>query len=298
MSVNHLTLRQLQAIKAVYDTCQVSAAAEKLAVSQSAASVLLGQAEETLGARLFDRSTRRVSPTDSVEQIIGIVTRILEDVTAIGAVVTDLKKLERGVVRIAATPATGIALLPATVKRFMENHPHIKLDMKDCAPDQFLSFILTERVDFGLGIPPADKSDFDWRLLHRDPIMLVMHRNHPLAQGTSVRWRELDGLDFIMNRRDYGVRSQVEENLRIAGVKVNEVAEIGFLYSAEWMIACGMGVAAFPARLAGAINDPNLVSLPLVDPAVARPMAIITKRGRSQSPSVQRFIDLLVQDLG
>lgn len=297
MSVSHLTLRQLQAIKAVYDTRQISAAAERLSVSQSAASVLLGQAEETLGTRLFDRTTRSVVPTAAVEQIIGIVTRILGDVAAIGAAVTDLKELERGVVRIAATPATGIALLPPTVKKFIAAHPRVELELNDCAPDQFYTMIRNEQVDFGLGIPPEDRTEFDWHILHDDPIHLVCHRDHPFARQDTVDWAALDRVPMIIPRRNYGVRRQVEDTMRDVGATLNVVAEIGFLYSAEWMMACGMGFAAFPSRLANAVSDPGLVSRPLTNPRVTRSMAVISKRGRSLSPSARKFVDMLDETL-
>ncbi|MBY5972329.1 LysR family transcriptional regulator [Ferrimonas balearica] len=297
MSVSHLTLRQLQAIRAIYDAGQISAAAEALAVSQSAASVLLGQAETTLGTRLFDRTTRRVTPTEAVEQIIGIVNRILSDVASIDAVMTDLKELERGVVRVAATPATGIALLPRTVERFLSAHPRIHLEMNDCAPDQFFSLISEEKVDFGIGIPPADRADFDYRVLHHDPVHLVCHRTHPLARRPHVAWRALDGEPLILARRNYGVREQVEATIRAAGGTPNVVSEIGFLYSAEWMVASGMGMAAFPARLAQAIRNPEVVVVPLVDPVITRTMAVISRRGRSLSPPAQRFVELLAADL-
>ncbi len=297
MFVSHLTLRQLQAIRAIYDAGQISAAAEALAVSQSAASVLLGQAEATLGTRLFDRTTRRVAPTEAVEQIIGIVKRILSDVASIDAVMTDLKELERGVVRIAATPATGIALLPRTVERFLAAHPRIQLDMNDCAPDQFFSLIREEKVDFGIGIPPMDRADFNYRVLHNDPVHLVCHRKHPLAGRTQVAWRALDSEPLILARRNYGVREQVEATIRAAGGTPNVVSEIGFLYSAEWMVASGMGLAAFPARLAQAIRNPEVVVLPLVEPVITRTMAVINRRGRSLSPPAQKFVEMLAEDL-
>lgn len=297
MTVTHLTLRQLQAIRAIYDKGQISAAAEELSVTQSAASVLLGQAETTLGARLFDRTTRRVTPTEAVEQIIGIVNRILSDVASIGSVMTDLKELERGVVRIAATPATGIALLPPTVQRFVADHPRIHLDMNDCAPDQFFTLIREEKVDFGIGIPPADRTEFDWRVLHHDPVHLVCRRTHPLARHPSVPWAALDGEPLILARRNYGVREQVEATIREAGATPNVISEIGFLYSAEWMVACGMGSAAFPARLARAIRNPEVVIVPLVDPVITRTLAVITRRGRSLSPPAERFVQMLAHDL-
>ena len=58
------SVRQLRAFAAVYYTGQVSAAAERLALTQPAVTVLLRELEERLGVKLFDRSTRslRQSP--------------------------------------------------------------------------------------------------------------------------------------------------------------------------------------------------------------------------------------------
>jgi DNA-binding transcriptional LysR family regulator len=298
MSISHLTLRQLQALRGIYDTGRISAAAENMSVSQSAVSVLLAQTEAALGARLFDRTTRRIAPTEAMEQIIGIVTRILGDVSSIGLVMNDLQELERGVIRIAATPATGIALLPATVKRFKQTHPGIHLDMNDCAPDQFFPLIRDEKADFGVGIPPADRSEFDWRTLHDDPIHLVCHRTHHLAQKSDVTWADLDGMPLILSRRSYGVRMMVENAISAAGGTPNVVHEIGFLYSAEWMVACNMGLAAFPGRLAFAMSNPDLCIRSITEPVVTRRLAVITKRGRSLSPSALAFVEMLHVDLG
>ncbi|KAA2313904.1 LysR family transcriptional regulator [Pseudooceanicola sediminis] len=297
MSISHLTIRQLRAIHAIYATGRVSAAAQRLNVSQSAVSVLLGQAEAAMDTRLFDRTTRSLSPTQAVEQMIGIVERILGDLDALDHAVRELKVLERGTVRIGATPATGIALLPAVVRRYKAEYPNILIIMNDCAPDQLFSIIETERVDFGLGLPPPDRMRFDWQPVHNDPLNVVLHRDHPLAAQDTVRWAQLDMQPLIASRRDYGVRELVEATLKSVGARANIVNEIGFLYSAEWMAACDMGLCVFPRRLAEAIHTPEVVFRPLVDPVVSRPISVLTRRGRSMSPPAARFVELLLAEL-
>lgn len=297
MTISHLTLRQLRAVHAIYTTGRISAAAQRLNVSQSAVSVLLAQAEAAMDTRLFDRTTRSLSPTQAAEQMIGIVERILGDLDALDHAVRELKVLERGTVRIGATPATGIALLPSVVRRYKAAYPNITIVMNDCAPDQFFSIIETEKVDFGLGMPPPDRMRFDWSLVHNDPLHVVLHADHPLAQQGTVRWAQLDMQPLIASRRDYGVREQVEATLKSVGAQANIVNEIGFLYSAEWMAACNMGLCVFPLRLAQATHTPQVVYRPLVDPVVSRPVSIVTRRGRSMSPPAARFVELLIAEL-
>ncbi len=297
MSVSHLTLRQLRAIAAVYSAGSISAAAERLSVTQSAASMLLIQAEAALGTRLFDRTTRSLSPTQAAEQMIGIVDRILGDLDALDQVTSDLEGLNRGQVRLTATPATGMALLPETVRRYRALYPGITLVLNDCAPNQFFSFIREQKVDFGLGTPPADRTEFDWRHVHDDPLCVVCYRGHPWAERSHVGWRELDGVPLIVSRRDYGARILIEETMQSLRLKPRIAAEIGFLYSAVWMVACDIGVSIFPNSLARTIRDPGVISIPLVEPVVTRPMGVVTLRGRTLPPSAEHFVKMLISDL-
>ncbi|MDF1774788.1 MAG: LysR family transcriptional regulator [Rhizobiaceae bacterium] len=296
-ALNRLTLRQLQAVQAVYEAGRVSAAAERLNISQSAASVLLGQAEESLGARLFDRTTRSLAPTKLAEQIIGLVSRILGDIDTLGTVAEDMLGLQTGRVRLAATPATGIALLPHTVRRFKSAYPHIFIGMNDCAPDQFFSSLREEDIDFGLGVPPPDTGEFLYQTIHDDPLYLLCHDDHRLSAYNAVPWAELDGEPIIISRRKYGVREQVLTAIRNAGGNPNVVNEVGFLFSAEWMVACGMGLCIYPSRLAKTVTDRSVRLIPLTDPVISRKIAIVYKRDRSISPPAAMLVKMLVEDL-
>src|SRR6187549_823438 len=90
------TVRQLRAFVAVYQLRKLSAAAEQLFVTQSAISVLVRQMEEGLGARLFDRTTRSLQPTQAAAEAIVVAERILRDVESLGAGLRDLTQLRRG----------------------------------------------------------------------------------------------------------------------------------------------------------------------------------------------------------
>ena len=79
------TLRQLRAFLAVYQMRQLSAAAQKLFVTQSAVSMLIRQLEEGLGTRLFDRTTRSLKPTAAAEEMLSTVERVLRDVDSLSA---------------------------------------------------------------------------------------------------------------------------------------------------------------------------------------------------------------------
>jgi DNA-binding transcriptional LysR family regulator len=297
MSVSSLTLKQLRAIQQVYRTGQISAAADALNITQSAASVLLRQAESVLGATLFDRTTRSLSPSAAGESVIGLVERILGDLSTLEDTIRGLRDLERGRIRLTATPATGLTLLPPTVRNFRASYPAVSLILDDCAPDQFYSNILEQRADFGIGTEPEDKSALDWESLHSDPLCIICAAEHPFARRDAIGWAELVDQPLILSRRDYGVRGLVERTLAMLDIRPRIAAEVGFLGSAAWMSACGIGLAILPGRLANAQPAPGIRTVPLVDPLVKRDAGLVKRRRHTLSPSSERFVDMLAADL-
>jgi DNA-binding transcriptional LysR family regulator len=297
MGVEHLTLKQLRAVVAVYRTRQMSAAAHQLNVTQSAMSVLIRQCESALGIRLFDRTTRSVTPTRAGENAYGVAQRVLGDVETLIHTMHDLQDLQHGTVRVAATPATGMAMLPKTVQRYRIDHPGVALVLDDCAPNQFLADIREEKVEFGVGVPPGDDdAQFDSRLIFNDQLMLVCSADHPFAQMERVRWRELENQPLILSRRDYGVRDIVELSLLKLGIRAQVSAEIGFLSSASWLTACGLGHCVLPRQLAELRDFDGLAIRPLEEPVVTRAIAVVTKKGRSLSPASSAFVGYLMDD--
>ena len=128
------SVRQLRAFVAVYHTGQVSAAAQQLALTQPAVTVLLRELEGKLGLKLFDRSTRSLRRTEAAAEAIGFAERALAELEALGASMAELAGARRGRVRIAATSTVAQTLLPPVMRRFLDTHPEVAVEIEDVAP--------------------------------------------------------------------------------------------------------------------------------------------------------------------
>ncbi|MCB1397350.1 MAG: LysR family transcriptional regulator [Rhodobacter sp.] len=299
MSLEQLTLKQLRALAAVYRAGQLSAAARDLNVTQSAVSVLIKQIETVLGVQLFDRTTRRLVPTMACDNAIGPVERILDDLRMLDLSVRDLRDLNRGTVRLSATPATGMALLPEAVRRFRTAWPKIDLIVDDCAPNQFLKDILAEKVDFGIGVAPPDDGAFVSTPLTDEVLCAILPQMHPLAKADSVPWSSLADEPLVLSRRDYGVRDIVETTLlSVTGRPPRVAAEVAFLSSATWMAAAGIGLCVLPERIARLFFSDALVVVPLRNPTIHRAISLVVKKDRSLAPAARRFVEILKDSMG
>jgi DNA-binding transcriptional LysR family regulator len=291
------TLRQLRAFLAVYQLRQLSAAAQKLFVTQSAVSMLIRQLEEGLGARLFDRTTRSLKPTAAAEEMLSTVERVLRDVDSLSADFRELSTLERGRVTLAITPTLAALLLPDAIRVFSEQYPKVRVLVNDCAPDQFISRILGEHVDFGIGTPERPGPEVETQRIMRDHLALVCRADHPLARLRVVRWSDLGRHPVITVRPGYGVRPLIDGTAAAAGVVLDVVNEVSFLSTALWMTASGMGASIMPSAFARAAGNPSLVIKVLSGPRVARDVSVVTKRGHSLSAAARSFIEVLKQSL-
>ncbi len=287
------TLRQLRAFVQVHRLRKLGAAAEKLFVTQSAVSMLIRQLEEGLGARLFDRTTRSLQPTAAANEMLATAERILRDVDALSSSFRTLSTLERGRVCFATTPTLASFLLPDAIRAFGAAYPQVRVVVDDCAPDQFISRIIGEHVDFGIGTPEHPGAEVETRMLLRDHLALVCPANHPLARARSVRWGDLAGHPIVTMRTGYGVRPLIDGTAAGAGVILNVVNEVSFMSTALWMTASGMGASIMPSAFARASNNTSLVIRPISTPRVSRDISVVIKRGRSLSTASIRFLATL-----
>ncbi len=262
------TVRQLQAFMAVYRLRKLGAAAAQLFVTQSAISVLIRQLEEGLGVRLFERTTRSLQPTEAAHETVAIAERILRDLETLSAGCRDARELRRGQVSVAITPTLAAMLLPGAVRTFTQEYPGIQVHVNDCAPNQFLTLIVGEQADFGIGTPEHAGGEVE--------------AGHPVITG----------------RPGYGVRHLIDLSATTAGVGLRVANEVSFQSTALWMADCGMAVAIMPTAYAR--QSPlgsRLVIKPLHEPRVPRDVYVVTKRGRHLSPACEAFVHTLRQSM-
>lgn len=118
---------------AVVEARSFSGAAERLGLSKSAVSKHLSRLEDALGARLLNRTTRRISVTEVGEIYYAHCARILAEAEAAEAAVSQLRSVPSGRLRINAPMSFGLAHLSPAITSFMQAYPEItvELDLDD-----------------------------------------------------------------------------------------------------------------------------------------------------------------------
>ncbi|HNJ45384.1 MAG TPA: LysR family transcriptional regulator, partial [Ottowia sp.] len=171
-----LSLRQLEAFVQVADSGSFRRAAARLGQAQPVLSRLIGQAEQTLGARLFDRDTRRVEITPAGRELLPLAQRLLRDFDDTLGDFGAFMAGRSGRVSMVVLPSVSVAWVPRAMAAFARTHPQVNFALAEAPADTLLALLEAGRADFGISVRPAPQQRLHYRHLQDDPFVLVCRR--------------------------------------------------------------------------------------------------------------------------
>ncbi len=192
-----MELTQLEFFLMVVEQGSFSKAAVRVYRTQPAVSIAIRRLEEEIGAPLFDRSQKTPTLTDAGELVYDYARRILTLRDQAQNVVSELRSLQRGRVRIGANESTSLYILPHLILEYREQHPNVKVEIFRQVSERLPREVLDRNVDFALlAFEPVD-SDLESFPILRDELVLIMSPDDPLAKCESLKIEELGEQSFV-----------------------------------------------------------------------------------------------------
>jgi DNA-binding transcriptional LysR family regulator len=237
-----MRLRHIEVFHAVYSTGSVTRAAEVLSVSQPSVSKVLAHAEQQLGYALFDRIRGKLIPTPEADQLFTHVKRVSDSVDRLRHLAENLRAAEQGSIRIAATPAFGIDLLPRAIASYRQMHPETVFLVETLHHDEITAALQESRIDLGLAFEPELVAGIARIPLARASFVALAPPDMEFGNAAYVSIADLGGLDFIRldNRGPLG--RLLSNHIETSGVALNQVAYAETYQVAKALVAHGVGV--------------------------------------------------------
>jgi DNA-binding transcriptional LysR family regulator len=292
------TIKQLQAFVLACRFGVLTRAAEEMFITQPAVSVLIRQLELALGMRLFDRTSRSLSPTVAAREILPTVERMLRDLESLKSSVKELADRERGHLRFAATPSIAGAIVPKLIAEYRTLYPNIEVSIDDAAPDRLSAPTLTGDVEFSIGTLSEAPEGLTLQCLARDYLCAICRKDSKLARKRRIRWDDTLSYPWIAVKANIGIRSLIDEALFTLGVRKQVQYEVAYMTTGLAMAQAGLGIAIFPGMLLGSFPHPDLVARKLEAPVVTRDVSLIRRAQHSLSPAAESFVALWYERLG
>ena len=276
---------------AVAETSNFTRAAEQCLVVQSALSHQIARLERELGAKLFERTSRRVRLTPAGEAFLPAARQALDAAERARAEVAAATGEIRGRLAIGAISTVAAVDLPAVLKQFHLRHQEVRISLRTGPSEE-----LTERVRQGtldaafLGLPLGVRPQgVRGRELARGDLVAVVAPDHPLADKENVDLRRLADETFVDFPAGTAGRAHADAAFAAAGVRREVAFEVTAADFMARLIRQGLGIGMLPAAFV-----PELPDLPIVRlrDAPARIEHLIWSRFQP-SPAAAAFLSAL-----
>jgi DNA-binding transcriptional LysR family regulator len=261
-----LDTRLLRAFVTVAEELNFTRAAQRLFIAQQALSSQVQQLETRLGARLFERTTRRVSLTEAGERLL---PHALGALRALDAGVEELeaaRRAARATLRVGLSGTAMVPLVGETMRLFAERHPDLQLKVSNTGLNEPSAGLKDARVDVAFVRPPFTADGISMVTVLTEDRFAVLPPTHPLASREYVRpedvvrepWIWVEGTD-PETRAFWSLEEFRDGKPLRAGTPVNSVEEAFGAVAAGVAITCQ---AESAVRAVGA-GFPQLRFVPL-----------------------------------
>ena len=295
MNIN-CDILDLRVFSAVMELGNFHRAAEVLNMSQPSLSRRVKKLEQTLGAELFERSTRSVVPTAAGRELVPLVRRLLDEFDTSLFSFRGSGPERGGLMSIACIPTAAFYFLPAVIRRFRKVYPRYRFRILDLPANDGLVSVSRGEVEFGINLMGASEPDLDFMPLKEDPFVLAARRDSPIAQKRSVTWRDLKPYPLITVFRSSGNRLLMDAALSKHNISLDWAYEVTHLSTSLGLVEAGLGISVLP-RMATPLSDhPILVTRPVEHPKISRTIGVVRRRGANLSPGAHQFLQMLIEE--
>ncbi len=264
--------------------------AERLNLDQSALTRRIQKLEHFLGFRLLDRTTREVLLTAAGQSFYHENAHLLEQYEASVETARRIAEGKTGVLRVAYMAFAATELMPRTVLRFREQHPHVEVQLTYIRTQGQKLALANSEIDLGFMIGPFDHPEFDSTLLTSEVLYAVTPLKHPLLQKASLDPSDLDGQPLILGdvREWAEFRWRLSDLFNAEGVALTPTLEASNTLALIGLVAAGLGITIYPESLIGYLGQ-NVAVRPIDHPSF-RSETILTARRGKRSTLVTSFI--------
>ncbi len=260
----NISLIQIQYLIALDEHRNFIKAAEACFVTQPTLSMQMKKLEDELGVLIFDRSKQPIVTTSIGSKIIHQARTIYRETGQIENILRDFIGDVSGSLKIGILPTIANALIPKLIREVSENHPDLKLTIKEGLTNEIIEDLEHDRLDVGIVSTPVKQSGLVERNLYIEKFRIYAHPKHP--SFSKKAWVATDLLEDKLWLLSEGncFRVQTINLCSLPDEKLNHLAlsyESGSLQTLKKIVDFEGGATIIPEWEASELDDSSLDNL-------------------------------------
>lgn len=286
-----ITLRHLEAFRAIMVRRTVTGAAEMLGVTQPVVTRLIADLEERIAIALFTRDKGRLIPTPEATLLFADVNQSLIGIERIANAATGIKALKLGHLEIAAAPNMSLSFLPQAIASFTEEHPETLVTMHMHSSATVLDLVQSGRCNLGFAMVPIQATRHgNSEILLSAKMVGVVPAGHRLASKRVLNPEDFEGESFISMEPLMETRIKIDALMLSHGVNRRMNVETQISSVVIKLAEAGAGISIIDALSASGYSGSLLKFIPF-EPEIVTDYSMVISPRNPSTLMLKPFID-------
>jgi DNA-binding transcriptional LysR family regulator len=274
-----MNLRQLRAIQAVAELGSVTAAANRLRLTQSAVSRMIATLEAELGLKLFERYRQRLFLSDHAVPLLARAEKVIVELQELEASARALRQGRTDRLRVIAVPPFLQRIIPAAIAERLASNPKLSVKLDIARRVDIPDWI--NRRDFDIAVVglPVDRPEVEIQALPPVQAVAVLPQGHRLAKLSRVSLRQIYDDHSVAHSTGPLMRLELDRALASRGWPLAVAVEVPSAWLVCATVMAGIGPAVVDPFTAKASANSQLLIRPLKERITLR-YGLMTLRDR------------------
>ena len=281
-------LADLSLFRHVAEAGSITRGAERAHLALAAASTRVRNMEAALGVPLLVRGRQGAVPTQAGRTLLAHARTILqqaerlhEDLGAYGGGLA-------GQIRVLSNTNALTEFLPEALSSFLAAHPNVSVDLEERLSDEIVGLIAEGVADLGIVAGTVDAGTLETFPFRRDRFVLVVARDHPLANRAKIAFEEVLAHDFVgLDRGSALQRFLASKAVRI-GRPLRLRVQLRSFDAVCRMVECKVGIGIVPETTARRVSRTMAINAVELSDAWAVRDLTVCVRSREELPIYAR----------
>lgn len=292
-----LRFRQLHLVDVLGRRRNLRRAAAEMNMTQPAATKILKDLEDMLGARLFDRTPRGMTPTAIGAHVVDYARRTLSEGERFADGLANLRRGGYGALAVGAIMAIASDLLPRAIAELKRRRPLMMIRVLASTSDELMEALDRGELDLAIGrVPePRDRAKFDLEPLAREELWVFAAAAHPYAARACLDLSDIAQMPCVLQPAPSPMRLIIDAALAEEGHgPPDNLVETTSIFATLSLVRDAGMISVLPSTIvAQGVESGEFVRLPVKVANELAPYGIVTRKDMEPAPNAAEFISIV-----
>jgi DNA-binding transcriptional LysR family regulator len=289
----NISLRQIEVFLVTANSGSVSRAAEKLFISQAAASMALKEFETQLGEKLFDRVGKKLILNESGRAAVSMASEIVGRTSELTNYFIDKNNLFGNLI-VGASSTIGNYILPEYVADFIYLNSETKVQLEVGNTEEIIKKVVRFEVDAGFIEGSCYVPEIEVVSWMDDELAVFSSVQHDLAVNGDVSIADLEASDWILREKGSGTREIFENQINLLSMSIRVSLELGHTEAIKNAVSRGNGISCLSQYALHDLQSLRVIKIidtPFLD--LRRKFYLIMHKSKYKTKILQSFLEYL-----